>query len=249
MAAGAHGRCAAHHAGLHAVPPLVLARRQSDDAGRDAARRVGLGREPHAGARRRRAAQRSVRQLGLLEPHPAGGGRPRRSGARRDRRSLRRRRAGRRHPAADLAADRTRARATIDGGSHDTFRGSLFGGWERNGWTASGAYEGVTTDGVYVVAPEVRGPVDTRADSDYQTGFFTAGRQHTAWNAWTQGRALHRGARQRHAAAGEHHRLAAVSGTGGGSSAAASARRTASAARRTTTRRSRRWPPVAPASV
>ena len=65
---------------------------------------------------------------------------------------------------------RTRARATFDGGSHDTFRGSLFGAAEKNGWNASGAYEGVRTDGAYVLAPEVRGPVDTRADSDYKTG-------------------------------------------------------------------------------
>ena len=86
-----------------------------------------------------------------------------------------------------FAPDRTRARATIEGGSLDTFRGSMFGGWERNGWAATGAYEGTTTDGAYTVAPEARGPVDTRADSDYQTGFFTAGRQDTAWNAWIKG--------------------------------------------------------------
>jgi outer membrane cobalamin receptor len=86
-----------------------------------------------------------------------------------------------------FAPDRTRARATIDGGSLDTFRGSLFGGWERNGWAATGAYEGTTTDGAYTVAPEARGPVDTRADSDYQTGFFSAGRQQNAWNAWIKG--------------------------------------------------------------
>ena len=42
-----------------------------------------------------------------------------------------------------LQPTRTRVRATIDGGSHDTFRGSLFAGAEKNGWNASGAYEGV----------------------------------------------------------------------------------------------------------
>lgn len=83
--------------------------------------------------------------------------------------------------------DRTRARATIEGGSLDTFRGSLFGGVEHDGWAASGAYEGTTTEGAYVVAPEARGSVDTPADSDYQTGFFTAGRQATGWNAWIKG--------------------------------------------------------------
>ncbi len=69
----------------------VVARRQSDDARRDAARRVGIRLEPHAGALRRCAAERSVRQLGVLEPHPAGGRGSRRSGARRDRRSVWRR--------------------------------------------------------------------------------------------------------------------------------------------------------------
>jgi outer membrane receptor protein involved in Fe transport len=86
-----------------------------------------------------------------------------------------------------FAPDRSRARATIEGGSLDTFRGSLFGGLERNGWAASGAYEGTTTDGAYTVAPEARGPIDTPADSDYQTGFFTAGRQGNSWNAWLKG--------------------------------------------------------------
>jgi outer membrane receptor protein involved in Fe transport len=86
-----------------------------------------------------------------------------------------------------FAPDRTRARAAIEGGSFDTFRGSLFGGAEKNGWAASGAYEGTTTDGAYTVAPEARGPIDTRADSDYQTGFVTGGRQAGAWHAWLKG--------------------------------------------------------------
>jgi len=81
--------------------------------------------------------------------------------------------------------DRTRARATIDGGSHDTFRGSLFAAAEKNGWMASGAFEGVRTDGVFVLASEVRpsGSVDTRADSDYRTGFGTVGRRGNNWHA------------------------------------------------------------------
>jgi outer membrane receptor protein involved in Fe transport len=77
---------------------------------------------------------------------------------------------------------RTRARATFDGGSHDTFRGSLFAAAEKDGWNASGAYEGVSTDGVYVLAPEVRGAVDTRADSDYNTGFATFGKRGSNWH-------------------------------------------------------------------
>lgn len=86
-----------------------------------------------------------------------------------------------------LQPTRTRMRATIDGGSHDTFRGSLFAGTEKNGWNATGAYEGVNTDGVYVIGSEVRGAVDTRADSDYHTGFFSAGRRMANWHASVRG--------------------------------------------------------------
>jgi outer membrane receptor protein involved in Fe transport len=84
---------------------------------------------------------------------------------------------------------RTRARATFDGGSHDTFRGSLFAAAEKDGWNASGAYEGVRTDGVFVLAPEVRGPADTRADSDYKTGFVTVGKRGNDWHVNARGAA------------------------------------------------------------
>jgi len=86
-----------------------------------------------------------------------------------------------------LQPTRTRARITIDGGSHNTFRGSVFAGAERNGWSASGAYEGVNTDGVFVIGSEVRGAVDARADSDYHTGFFSAGRRQANWHASLRG--------------------------------------------------------------
>lgn len=82
-----------------------------------------------------------------------------------------------------LQPTRTRARLTLDGGSHGTFRGSLYGGVERDGWNASGAYEGVRTDGVFVIGSEVRGPRDVPAQSDYQTGFFSAGRRRDTWHA------------------------------------------------------------------
>ena len=84
---------------------------------------------------------------------------------------------------------RSRARATFDGGSHDSFRGSLFGAAERDGWSATGAYEGVRTDGAYLVAPESRGVVDTKADSDYQTGFATVGKRRDSWHLTLRGAA------------------------------------------------------------
>lgn len=80
--------------------------------------------------------------------------------------------------------DRTRVRAAIDGGSHDTLRASVFGGAQRGGWAGAAAYEGVATAGAYVVAPAARGAVDTRAASDYHTGFITAGRRTGRWHAW-----------------------------------------------------------------
>lgn len=84
---------------------------------------------------------------------------------------------------------RTRARATIDGGSHDTLRGSLFGAAEKNGWSATGAYEGVRTDGVFVLGSELRGIADARADSDYKTGFGTLGRRGSTWHVTGRGAA------------------------------------------------------------
>jgi outer membrane receptor protein involved in Fe transport len=83
--------------------------------------------------------------------------------------------------------NRSRARATFEGGSHDTFRGSLFGAAERDGWSATGAYEGVRTDGAYLVASEARGAVDTKADSDYSTGFGTLGYRRENWHLTLRG--------------------------------------------------------------
>jgi iron complex outermembrane recepter protein len=86
-----------------------------------------------------------------------------------------------------LQPDRTRARATIDGGSHDTFRGSTFAAGEHKGWSGSGAYEGVRTDGAYIVPEESRGSVDTRSDSDYQTGYGTVGVRNNRFHAQVRG--------------------------------------------------------------
>jgi outer membrane receptor protein involved in Fe transport len=82
---------------------------------------------------------------------------------------------------------RTRVRATFEGGSLDTYRGSMFVAGEKKGWNASGAYEGVRTDGAYVLASEVRGAVDTPAQSDYKTGFATAGRRGDNWHVTLRG--------------------------------------------------------------
>lgn len=76
---------------------------------------------------------------------------------------------------------RPRLRATIEGGSHETVRASVFAGLVARGWQATAAGEIVDTAGAYVVAAADRGPVDTRADSDYRNGFVSAGRQRDRW--------------------------------------------------------------------
>jgi outer membrane receptor protein involved in Fe transport len=85
--------------------------------------------------------------------------------------------------------ERTRVRATIDGGSHDTIRGSLFGGASRNGWAGTAGFEGVRTEGAFVVAPEARGRADTKADSDYQTALLSVGRRTDQVHVWIRGAA------------------------------------------------------------
>jgi outer membrane receptor protein involved in Fe transport len=78
---------------------------------------------------------------------------------------------------------RTRLRTTAEGGSHATGRVSAYGSTQRNAWSFDGSGEWLRTDGVITVAEEVRGPVDVPADSDYSTGFLSAGYNPGAWHA------------------------------------------------------------------
>jgi outer membrane receptor protein involved in Fe transport len=82
-----------------------------------------------------------------------------------------------------FAPGRTRLRATADTGSHATTRGSVFGGLQRGGWYTEASGEWLRTDGVVTIAPEVQGPVDVPADSDYGTGFIGGGYNPGAWHA------------------------------------------------------------------
>jgi outer membrane cobalamin receptor len=82
-----------------------------------------------------------------------------------------------------LDAQRPRVRALFDGGSHDTVRASGFGGRRFGNWAVSAGAEWQRTDGAYVIAEEDRGPVDTKADSDYQSGFASAGYGGSTWRA------------------------------------------------------------------
>jgi outer membrane cobalamin receptor len=82
-----------------------------------------------------------------------------------------------------LDAQRPRMRALFDGGSHDTVRASGFGGRRFGNWALSAGAEWQRTDGAYVVAEEDRGAVDVKADSDYQSGFASAGYGGNTWRA------------------------------------------------------------------
>ena len=76
-----------------------------------------------------------------------------------------------------------RARATLDAGSANTQRASLFGGGRRDAWSASIAGEWVHTDGEPVVAAAERGPVDVPAYSNYRGGLATLGYEGNGWRA------------------------------------------------------------------
>lgn len=78
---------------------------------------------------------------------------------------------------------RARARATFEGGQHETWRASLFGGMSQSGWQATVAGEFLDTAGVPTVAAADRGPMDVNADSDYRSAFASVGRQADQWRA------------------------------------------------------------------
>jgi outer membrane cobalamin receptor len=82
-----------------------------------------------------------------------------------------------------VSPTRPRLRATVDGGSHSTARASAYGGMTFGGWNATASGEWLGTDGVITIGPEVAGPVDVPADSDYGTGFVSVGTQRDRWRA------------------------------------------------------------------
>lgn len=86
-----------------------------------------------------------------------------------------------------LDADKPRLRALVEGGSKSTFRTSGFGGRRFGNLLVSGGAEVQNTDGAYVIAAEDRGAVDAPADSDYQSGFATAGYARDAFRANVRG--------------------------------------------------------------
>jgi outer membrane receptor protein involved in Fe transport len=82
-----------------------------------------------------------------------------------------------------LDANRPRVRALFDGGSQDTARASAFGGRRFGSWLISGGGEFQNTAGAHVVERAARGAVDVKADSDYRSGYASAGYDGGGWRA------------------------------------------------------------------
>lgn len=77
---------------------------------------------------------------------------------------------------------RQRLRGQLDGGSHGTGRVSAYGSTQHNRWSIDGSAEWLRTNGVFVIGEEVRGLVDTKAQSDYASGFLGAAYNAGTWN-------------------------------------------------------------------
>jgi outer membrane receptor protein involved in Fe transport len=74
-----------------------------------------------------------------------------------------------------MSATRSAARGSIEGGSLDTNRVSLFGGAHRNRLGATLAVERLSTDGAIIVDESARGPIDTPAGVRHQTLLASVG--------------------------------------------------------------------------
>jgi outer membrane receptor protein involved in Fe transport len=74
-----------------------------------------------------------------------------------------------------LEATRSSMRGSVEGGSLSTSRVSLFAGAQHGIWFGNVAGERLSTDGAVIVAPDVRGPIDTPAGVTYHTLLLNAG--------------------------------------------------------------------------
>jgi outer membrane receptor protein involved in Fe transport len=95
-----------------------------------------------------------------------------------------------------LSPTRAALRADAEIGSRSTPRISLFGGGAHDRWSGFASGEWQTTDGYVIVEPQadpskpspnLRGPVDIAANSDYKTLYASGGYQSGAWHAGVRG--------------------------------------------------------------
>ena len=91
-----------------------------------------------------------------------------------------------------LSPSRPMLRGAAEYASRGTPRASLFGGGAREGWSGFASGEWQTTDGYVIVKPQsnpaqpnpnLRGPVDIAANSEYKTFYGGGGYQAGAWRA------------------------------------------------------------------
>ena len=75
------------------------------------------------------------------------------------------------------------ARVLADGGTDGTARLSAYVGRPAGSGIVFGSFEGFTTDGFVIVAPESRGPIDTPASSRHGSGHAGI-EQQTSWGFW-----------------------------------------------------------------
>ena len=211
-------RCAQGRPRLHAVPPHLVARVESDRPGHHAARSRRHRREPVAGAGRRRAAERRVRRLGVLGQAAAGGDRSGRGAARQRQRSLRRRRRRRRRADPDVApgaADRTRAGRRRR--PRDRPRLALRRRPRRGGWSYTARRRVVLRPTGTLRWPREqdpgiasRGPIDTKVGSTHRSGMASLGYQAgNGWRVELSGNVFTERSRERHSRGDQRHGVAA----------------------------------------
>jgi outer membrane receptor protein involved in Fe transport len=91
-----------------------------------------------------------------------------------------------------LSPSRAAVRGSAEMASRSTPRVSLYGGGMRQGWSGFASGEWQTTDGYVIVKPQadpskpspnLRGPVDIAANSEYKTFYGGGGYQAGAWRA------------------------------------------------------------------
>ena len=91
-----------------------------------------------------------------------------------------------------LSPSRSALRASAEMASLGTPRLSLYGGGSREGWSGFASGEWQTTDGYVIVKPQtdpakpspnLRGPIDIEANSEYKTFYGGGGYQAGAWRA------------------------------------------------------------------
>ena len=202
-------RHAAAGAGVQPVPAVGQPGRQPHLPGRVPSRRGAERGQPHARPPRRRALERRLRGLGLLEPRPR---------AAIERVEVLEGGASDLYGSAALGgvvqalgrSDDTAVALDASLGNEDTAVGSVFVAGRSGPWSARAAGEAFTTAGYVQVADDERGPVDVAAGTAHLSGSLEVEPAPVALgHGLRAGLAPRREPGERHAPAGERHGLPA----------------------------------------